>query len=440
MTKYIDLLRAHQQEKPSVTKEDSETQAMIEIVPDAATTSYPSSHNPYAKSQNISELEHADGLLEEGIELTVDEQPDASVSNETLIAEDEIVTISLPEAESKADVGTTNQTMGEVAEQTTEQTTEHNSQFDVGTWLEQISRGILTIFQSAHQQQVSDISVLNEMLRSLIDHCNADPHMLDALELKISREIQSIRDIDENTGDLVQKSIMMMLYSIKTGQQLKLQQQELIHITIAAMLHHIGMVMIPDEIRHKKERLTRDELKHIKQAPEAAHTYLQSCHIEDESILLAAAQAAERYDGSGPGKLKGHEIAWSARLVGLLSMFEALTHFRPYRQRFLPRDAIRELVNHHKKSFDPSMLKALIESISLYPVGTFVQINTGEIGQVIMVHNKFPLRPVVLINMDKYSKPIAAREINLKLQPNLMIQKCMYEEALAELKQGESHS
>jgi hypothetical protein len=46
------------------------------------------------------------------------------------------------------------------------------------------------------------------------------------------------------------------------------------------------------------------------------------------------------------------------------------------------------------------------------------------------VHSKFPLRPVVYINMDKHGNPITAREIDLKLQPNLMIQKCMYEESL----------
>ncbi|MDQ7001436.1 MAG: hypothetical protein Q9N02_01960, partial [Ghiorsea sp.] len=73
---------------------------------------------------------------------------------------------------------------------------------------------------------------------------------------------------------------------------------------------------------------------------------------------------------------------------------------------------------------------ALIEAVSLYPVGTFVQLNTGEIGQVTMVHSKFPLRPMVYINMDSQGNAITVREIDLKLQPNLMIQKCMYEESL----------
>ncbi|MDQ6989965.1 MAG: HD domain-containing phosphohydrolase [Mariprofundaceae bacterium] len=434
MTKYIDLLRAHQKHQPEAveTEEGELIEVAVKIQPE---TSTPSSHNPYSTPTHGEALtfEHTGELLDEAIPLDIQQPIQDNISNEDLIAKDEEVKVA-PKPIAKTTVAEHKKPAKTTAVH------DKSDSFDVHSWLNDISCHVLTIFQAAQKQQSSDISSLNEMLRSFIDHINAENHTLSALELQMSREIKNIRDIDASAGDLVQKSMMMMLYALKTGQQLKLQQQELMHITIAAMLHHIGMVMIDDEIRHKKERLTRSELKLIKQAPASAHAYLTSCHIEEESILLAAAQAAERYDGSGATGLTGHEIAWSARLIGLLSMFEALTHFRPYRQRFLPRDAIRELVNHHKKAFDPDMLKALIESISLYPVGTFVQINTGEIGQVIMVHNKFPLRPNILISMDKYGNKAAEREINLKLQPNLMIQKCMYEESLADLKSGKSHS
>ncbi|MDX8383881.1 MAG: hypothetical protein R8M45_07355 [Ghiorsea sp.] len=451
MTKYIELLRKHQGDKDGA---QSNTANVIEVGIESDLINEPNSsfiehstHNPYSQpaaqqhreqssmTPNSSDIEGVEGLLEE----QASEQP--AVETDELTCESELL---LAEDEMDVEVIEDQAPLTAKAEENTNTAIPQpvdfsHASFQVSPWLQHMISDVLAVFQAAQQEVVADISPVSEQLRLLLNHIDATPGALDALELEINRTIKNVRDFDESVGDLVQKSIMMMLYAIKTGQQLKLQQQELLHHMIAAMLHHIGMAMVADDIRHKKARLTRDELSEIKKAPDHAYTYLQSCHVEDESILLAAAQAAERYDGSGGTGLKGHEIAWSARLVGLLSMFEALIHFRPYRQRLLPRDAIREIVNHHKKAFDPVMLKALIESISLYPVGTFVQINTGEIGQVITVHNKFPLRPVILISMDKHGIAINQREINLKTQPNLMIQKCMYEESLEEMRQESGH-
>ncbi|MDQ6968792.1 MAG: hypothetical protein Q9M14_08940, partial [Mariprofundaceae bacterium] len=108
------------------------------------------------------------------------------------------------------------------------------------------------------------------------------------------------------------------------------------------------------------------------------------------------------------------------------------------RARLLPRDAIREIVKHHKKSFDPMMLKALIESISLYPIGTYVQLNSGEIGMVIRIHPRLPLRPIVNIEMDIQGRDVPPRQVDLKAQPNLTVEKCMYKESLTDLKEGVS--
>ena len=311
--------------------------------------------------------------------------------------------------------------------------TENNlSSFDVSSWLVSTIEKVQGIFHDAKAQKPTDIAVLQTQLSALLPQLKSKSHTLDKLELEVSKNIQIICNTDISMNDLVQKSIMMMLYTIKIGFQLKMEQQDLIQQAVAAMVHHIGMATVPDEIRNKTGKLTDEELQLIKQAPVRAVEYLETCQIDNEAVLIAAAQANERYDGSGATGLSGRKITLTGRIIGLLSMFEALIHIRPYRQRLLPRDAIRELVNNHKKAFDPMLLKALIESISLYPVGTFVQLNTGEIGQVITVHNKFPLRPVVHINMDKYGNIIAKREVDLKLQPNLMIKKCMYEEALEE--------
>ncbi|MDQ6978396.1 MAG: HD domain-containing phosphohydrolase [Ghiorsea sp.] len=410
MTKYFDLLRAHQQNKQGGASTDT-----VEVT---ETTNSAIAHNPYAQKEeaentSLLEPEVTSELLDE---IEYDDETKQQPSN------NEISIDSLPTEEPSTQTST--------QAEPHKNTTTSSSGFSVATWLQEISLSLQTIFQAAEKHQDTDLTILDGALQNLLEQLEDNTKVLDALELEISRNIKQICNVDCTVNDLVEKSIMMMLYTIKISLRLKLQHQTIVEHAIAAMLHHIGMAMVPSQVRYKVGKLTKDELALIRKAPENAIEYLKSCHVPYENILLAAEQAAERYDGSGPLGLSGHDIAWIARVVGLLSMFEALIHIRPYRQRLLPRDAIRELVNRHKKAFDPVLLKALIEAVSLYPVGTFVQLNTGEIGQVTMVHSKFPLRPVVYINMDKHSNPITAREIDLKQQPNLMIQKCMYEESL----------
>jgi HD-GYP domain-containing protein (c-di-GMP phosphodiesterase class II) len=436
MTKYFDLLRAHQQHKKDAATDNSieviqklDSDDSIEVTTEvinpvnestkvAASKNTNTQHNPYAQQGE----NHDDSTLKPVVT--------TELLDEASFSEDE-QTSQTPELSIDALPTETETTQTPVQqEHTVENSPTNKHSFSVTAWLQEISQSLQTIFQAAEKQETTDLSILNTPLQNLMEQLEDNTKVLDALELEISRNIKQICNSDCTVNDLVEKSIMMMLYTIKISLRLQLQHHTIVEHTTAAMLHHIGMAMVPNEVRHKVGKLTKDELSLIRQAPENAVTYLKSCHATHENILLAAEQAAERYDGSGPQGLSGHDIAWIARVVGLLSMFEALIHIRPYRQRLLPRDAIRELVNRHKKAFDPILLKALIEAVSLYPVGTFVQLNTEEIGQVTMVHSKFPLRPVVYIHLDSHGNAITAREIDLKLQPNLMIQKCMYEESL----------
>lgn len=433
MTKYIDLLREHQQKQPSTHAQ----QTIESNLANAEHVSPATISNPYSHVEQKNKTSAVyDNLIEENT-LTSSISANEMTSHDMLIEEEDDAENNLVGDAETPNAPNPTEAPAPAATPTHSPAVNPFRQlesFDVTTWLQHLSRHLTTVFSAAEQQTVTDLSELHESLQTLIDQIQESPSVVDVLELEISRNIAALFDNQNHNADLIQKAIMMMLYTIKTGLQLKIEHQELLHHMIAAMLHHVGMAMIPAEIRHKAGKLSKDEIHAIRQVAEHSVAFLQSCQIENENILRTVAQAHERYDGSGATGLKGHEISWGARLVGLLSMFESLIHFRAYRKRLLPRDAIRDLVNHHKKAFDPVMLKALIESISLYPVGTFVQINTGEIGLVVAIHNKFPLRPIVDINMDKHGNLINERRIDLKKQPNLLIQKCMYEEALEELR------
>lgn len=307
----------------------------------------------------------------------------------------------------------------------------------ISEWLTICTKQVAKLFKAACADSVASIEPISTHLNIFLEKADEkESTNVDALELEISRQIKQIGNLDPDIGALIRKSIMMMLYAIKMGHRLKLNRDEIHSHTLAAMLHHIGMAQIPTKIRKKKNPLTKKEQTVISTAPGKSRKYLMLCNIADTVILDAASQAQERYDGSGPQELSGSDIAYSARMVGLLSMFEALIYYRPYRHRLLPRDAIRELVNHHKKAFDPIMLKALIESISLYPVGTYVQLNSGDVALVVRVRPLRPLRPQVLITHDSQGNEVSSREVDLQKQPSLTIERCMYKEQLSTLKES----
>ncbi|MES0370735.1 MAG: HD domain-containing phosphohydrolase [Mariprofundaceae bacterium] len=407
MAKYIDLLREHQNKKGKVTP--------------------PSVETPIQKSDTVHEDSDLEAMLAEESEIMseADSSSTGDFPNNELLAEE-------PESQSDDYAPTTTSGESSAEPQSTTNT-------DISAWLTDTSQEIAKLFKTASSNEPAAIQPLIEQLNIFLKNGGANQDLIHALELEISHREKKIGGLDSDLGGLIQKSVKMMLYSIKMGQRLKLTSDELRSHILAAMIHHIGMSQISSKIRHKKEKLTKDEITEIRTASLKSHEYLNRCGITDASILLAADQAQERFDGSGPQGLSGSHIAYSARIVGLLSMFEALIHYRPYRDRLLPRDAIRELINHHKKAFDPKILKALIESISLYPVGTYVQLNSGDVGLVIEVHERLPLRPLVRIMFDSQGDSIPPREVDLQAQPNLMVQRCMYEEGLMELKKS-SHN
>ncbi len=308
---------------------------------------------------------------------------------------------------------------------------------DEQAWLEACVRHALDVFRRAAADEPADLKPLRNAVTSLLASEQADgPDRLERLERIMADHPAEIRKRDDDVGDLVEKSIMMMIYAIKMGRRLRLNDDELLALVLAGMLHHVGMARVSTDIRHKKKKLTREERKEIADAPARGAAWLkEKCGVHDERILTAAAQARERFDGSGPQGLKEHEISRTARIIGLLSMFEAMIHYRAYRKRLLPRDAIREILIHHKQSFDPAFLKCLIDAISLYPVGTYVQLNSGDIGQVIHVHQRLPLRPVVRLTLDRHGNGIVPRTVDLSAQPNLMVERCMYPEDIAEISQ-----
>ena len=218
---------------------------------------------------------------------------------------------------------------------------------------------------------------------------------------------------------LASHMVNVAVISVKLGLGLKLSDTELHKLALSGFLHDIGMLKIPNRIIFKHGKLTEDEFEIVKRHPEYGLQYVS--HLKDTMpyLINAIYQEHERYDGSGyPKGLRGDEISLFARIIGLADTFEALVHGRAYRDGFITQKAIQTIIQYRGKSFDPKVLKAMLNTISIFPVGSYVQLNTGEIAKVVSVNKQRPVRPIVEVVKDSNGNVInPPYRIDLEKEP-----------------------
>jgi HD-GYP domain-containing protein (c-di-GMP phosphodiesterase class II) len=157
----------------------------------------------------------------------------------------------------------------------------------------------------------------------------------------------------------------------------------------------------------------------------------------DHSGYLAetAAQVYERIDGSGyPRGLRGDEIHEYAQIIGLLDMYEALIHSRPQRDKVTPFTAIKEVINTSKHRFQRKHLKSLLSIFTLFPIHSYVRLNSNAIGRVIETCADQPMRPKLQILYDSQrQKVLSERIVILPDNPLLNIVDSVSESEIQEL-------
>lgn len=233
---------------------------------------------------------------------------------------------------------------------------------------------------------------------------------------------------------LAQEMVNVGIISLKMGLELGHTTEELRRLGLVALLHDIGMARLPEALLAKQDLFGPEERTALERHPEEGARLLRGLGPQYHWLAEVVLQVHERLDGSGyPKGLKGREIHDHAYIVGLADVYESLLHPRPFRRRLGPVEALKEILQRERSAFPDRLLKALIRALSIFPVGSLVRLNTGEIGRVMAKNKDLPLRPVVeiLTHRDKrLEEPVI---IDLSQSPLLYIQDSVVEEALPPL-------
>ncbi len=218
--------------------------------------------------------------------------------------------------------------------------------------------------------------------------------------------LTAIKSFDEYT---FAHSVNVCILSVALGGRLGLSKKNLSELGYAALFHDIGKVRIPLEILNKPKELDDDEWKQMRKHPVLGVKALLSRRALDKFSLRAMVVAFEHHlkqDLSGyPHLSLKKDLNLYTRIVTIADVYDSMTSGRVYAKIPLTADvALKNMMDQSGKSFDPVLLKVFVNMLGIYPVGSVVLLDSGEVG-VVMKSNPDELsRPEVAIIADKAGK------------------------------------
>ncbi len=164
------------------------------------------------------------------------------------------------------------------------------------------------------------------------------------------------------------------------AERLGLPEREVELIRMAAPLHDIGKIGIPDEILLKPGRFEPEEFERMKTHTTIGANILQGSSFHVLALANTIAKSHhEKWDGTGyPEGLRGADIPIAARIVALADFYDALTHERPYKKAWTPEETIAEIEQQRGRHFDPEIVDAFVQLFSERRISlNFLQMGSG---------------------------------------------------------------
>ncbi|MBF0483491.1 MAG: hypothetical protein HQL25_02180 [Candidatus Omnitrophica bacterium] len=208
-----------------------------------------------------------------------------------------------------------------------------------------------------------------------------------------------------------------VIFSIAFGNYLRLSDEDLLDLGLVAFCHDFGM-MEYSNIVQAPNQLSKDERNLVQKHPLKSVDKFQN--VFSEKIMNAIMEIHETVDGRGyPLKKSALEISIFAKIVSICDVFASLTHARNFRASFSPYEAIKMIINKKNLMFDERLLKKFIEYTSIYPIGSFLLLNTGQTALVIANDPPSPTHCIIRIlllpnnKVDPMHKIVSFREETL---------------------------
>jgi len=217
----------------------------------------------------------------------------------------------------------------------------------------------------------------------------------------------------QQKGDYTQSHALdVSVYMTAFGRFLEMSREDVALLGHLGLLQDVGKVRLPNALIEKRDRLTVEEFELAKKHVEYSAEILRETAGLPAQLPALALLHHERHDGSGyPKKLRGKEIGLIGSIGAIVDTFDALTARRPYAEPVAPSTALSMLYKWRGTFFDPFLVEQFIRCIGIFPIGSTVELNSGETGIVIAQNLEKRLQPRVMVIRDAAGNPIKPQKL-----------------------------
>ena len=206
-------------------------------------------------------------------------------------------------------------------------------------------------------------------------------------------------------------SLSCSVWAMLFGKHLGLDRSEVQVLATGAMFLDVGKTRIDAALLTKPDELAADETAAMRRHVEYGIEIAAGIGGLDSRVAQMIEFHHERYNGAGyPHGLSGSQIPVFARIAGIVDTYDAMTTARPYAAPMSSYDAVRQLNKLAGVEFAEEMVEQFVQAIGMFPVGSLVELNTGEVGVVVAQNRVRRLRPRVMLILDRDKQPQCTHE------------------------------
>lgn len=246
------------------------------------------------------------------------------------------------------------------------------------------------IFDALRNGSQSDIRAVKEAIDPLIQGVFRNQEAVAALV-----RLQACGDYRYHHG------VAMAVWAAILGRHIGLHRDELEKLAVGCAMCDVGMTQLPLELLEQAENLSDKQRNIVKAHPTIGAEIVAASNGVDHEILAIIENHHERMDGSGyPRGVSGSAIPLLARIAGLVDTYDAMITARPYAKARTSHEATQELLDCKGAQFQEALVEQFVQAVGLFPTGTMVELNSGEVAIVVSQNNTRRLKPEVVIVLD----------------------------------------
>ncbi len=216
-----------------------------------------------------------------------------------------------------------------------------------------------------------------------------------------------------------QRSLGSAVWAVILGRHLGFDRAGLETLALGGMLLDLGNAKVPMEILAKEGSLDDVERTIVRKHVAVGLDLVKNTSGVNSAVIAMIQHHHERHDGSGyPKGLAGADVPVFGRIAGLVDCFDAMTTKRPYASARSAYDAVRELNSESGTTFQRELVEQFVQAVGMFPTGSLVELNTGQVALVIEQNRVRRLRPKLMLLLDADKSPVSRHALlDLKAKP-----------------------